>query len=29
MFKVFVGNLDPRTTVDSLKPYFAPFGEAK
>ncbi|MFM9170698.1 MAG: RNA recognition motif domain-containing protein [Phycisphaerales bacterium] len=28
MFKVFVGNLDPRTTVESLKPYFEPFGDA-
>jgi hypothetical protein len=28
MFKVYVGNLDPRTTVDSLKPYFEPFGDA-
>lgn len=28
MFKVYVGNLDPRTTVDTLKPYFEPFGDA-
>ena len=28
MFKVYLGNLDPRTTVETLKPYFAPFGEA-
>ena len=28
MFKVFVGNLDPRTTVESLRPYFEPFGDA-
>lgn len=28
MFKVYVGNLDPRTTVETLKPYFDPFGEA-
>ena len=28
MFKIYVGNLDPRTTVEALKPYFEPFGEA-
>jgi RNA recognition motif. (a.k.a. RRM, RBD, or RNP domain) len=28
MFKVYVGNLDPRTTVETLKPYFEPFGDA-
>ena len=28
MFKVYVGNLDPRTTLETLKPYFDPFGEA-
>ena len=28
MFKIYVGNLDPRTTVETLKPYFEPFGEA-
>ena len=28
MFKIYVGNLDPRTTVETLKPYFEPFGPA-
>ena len=28
MFKVYVGNLDPRTTVETLKPYFEPFGDS-
>ncbi|MBX3356658.1 MAG: RNA-binding protein [Phycisphaeraceae bacterium] len=27
MFKVFVGNLDQRTTADSLRPIFEPFGD--
>lgn len=28
MFKVYVGNIDDRTTVETLKPYFEPFGDA-
>lgn len=27
MFKVFVGNLDPRVTAESLRPLFEPFGD--
>jgi hypothetical protein len=27
MFKIFVGNLDPKVTVEMLRPMFEPFGE--
>ena len=27
MFKIFVGNLDPKVTVEMIKPMFEAFGE--